>query len=364
MRLLMTTDTVGGVWTFTRELAAGLIDRGCEITLVSVGKPPSSEQLSHIKPLIATGRLTYAVATAALEWMPENSNAYSAVEPLLLELCRGQRPDALLLSQFCFGALPVDVLKIVIAHSDVLSWADAVGKAPLPPDAWLSTYLALVQRGLSGAHAVIAPSAAALRSTASHYRLLEDTAVVHNGRSLPAAVSFEGSRSLRAVTAGRMWDPAKHLDLLTEVNSPIPLLVAGEQDASAAVAGSITMLGHQGEAQLLELFHQSAIYICCSRYEPFGLAPLEAALCGCALLVNDLPSLREVWGDAALYFTDASALEELLCQLAADPTRLSDAQQAARQRAGHFTRERMVDAYLAAIARCTDKRTRTECHAA
>ncbi len=28
MRVLLTTDTVGGVWTFTRELTAGLLARG------------------------------------------------------------------------------------------------------------------------------------------------------------------------------------------------------------------------------------------------------------------------------------------------------------------------------------------------
>ena len=56
------------------------------------------------------------------------------------------------------------------------------------------------------------------------------------------------------------------------------------------------MLGPLAEEDLLALFQESAIYLCTSRYEPFGLAPLEAALCGCAVVANDIESLREVWG--------------------------------------------------------------------
>ena len=43
-----------------------------------------------------------------------------------------------------------------------------------------------------------------------------------------------------------------------------------------------------------ELLAHAAIYIATSKYEPFGLAPLEAALSGCALVANDIPSLAEV----------------------------------------------------------------------
>ncbi|MDT5140680.1 MAG: hypothetical protein QOD58_4942 [Mycobacterium sp.] len=44
MRLLITTDTIGGVWTFSIELARELLDRGCAIALVSFGRKPSATQ--------------------------------------------------------------------------------------------------------------------------------------------------------------------------------------------------------------------------------------------------------------------------------------------------------------------------------
>ena len=41
MRILMTTDTVGGVWSFTKELSRGLLENGCEVALVSLGRMPT-----------------------------------------------------------------------------------------------------------------------------------------------------------------------------------------------------------------------------------------------------------------------------------------------------------------------------------
>ena len=43
MRLLMTTDTVGGVWTYTTELTAELLQKGVAIALVTIGRAPSNE---------------------------------------------------------------------------------------------------------------------------------------------------------------------------------------------------------------------------------------------------------------------------------------------------------------------------------
>lgn len=58
-------------------------------------------------------------------------------------------------------------------------------------------------------------------------------------------------------------------------------------------------------------------------YEPFGIAPLEAALCGCTVVANDIASLREVWGDDALYFDGPRSLSMLLHQLNRDKRQLA-----------------------------------------
>lgn len=346
MRLLMTTDPIGGVWTFTSELAAELLSRGYAIALVSFGRALSAEQRKWVNNLtIRFPQFQYTACHVPLEWMQENASAYTASEFLLLKLCDRYKPDALLLSQFCHGALPVDLPKIVIAHSDVLSWAAAVGKAPLANDAWLRTYCSLVQRGLDGADAVIAPTHAMLNDLQAHFRAPALAQVIPNGRTLTAQNSAS-PRTLRAVTAGRMWDEAKNLKLLCGCSSPMPIVVAGEHTGSQLDSGSLTMLGLQSETELLKLFQNSAIYICTSIYEPFGLAPLEAAMCGCAVLANDISSLREVWGDAALYFHDAASLSACLSLLANSPKILASAQARSHARARTYSSARMAEQYI------------------
>ena len=91
------------------------------------------------------------------------------------------------------------------------------------------------------------------------------------------------------------------------------------------------------------------MYLCTSLYEPFGLAPLEAALCGCAVVARDLPSLREVWGDSALYFSTPEQLQGQVRMLVHVPEALAEAQLLARRHAVAYTVERMTDAYLTAF---------------
>ena len=51
MHVLITADTVGGVWTYTRELVSGLIARGMRVTLVSFGEIPMPEQTAWMERL-------------------------------------------------------------------------------------------------------------------------------------------------------------------------------------------------------------------------------------------------------------------------------------------------------------------------
>lgn len=348
MRVLMTTDTIGGVWTFTQELAAGLLDHGCAVALVSLGQAPSAAQQKwfHDTSRASGGRFRYEALDTPLEWMQENEGAYSHAAPLLVDRAREFRPDLLHSNQFCFGALPVDIPKIITAHSDVLSWAESCRNGNLEDSPWLRQYLDLVNGGLAGADAVIAPTRWMLHALSANFSLPQSTAVISNGRTLADAPST--TRKLQAVTAGRLWDEAKNISILRRIQSPIPLLVAGEArggfDASAH--GNITSLGALPEDNLLALFRESSIYICTSRYEPFGLAPLEAALCGCAVLANDIPSLREIWSDGALYFSSADQLTALLRNLCNSPAMLRESRDNSLQRARLFTARRMTEAYL------------------
>jgi glycogen synthase len=351
MRILMTTDTVGGVWSFTKELSSEFLKNGSAIALVSFGRMPSNAQRVWADAQSARwgARFRYDALDTPLEWMVENGRAFSEAAPVLARIAQEFDSDLLLSSQYCFGALELDIPRAVVAHSDVLSWAEACRPHGLERSEWLDTYRGLVQNGLHHANAVVAPTRWMLDELGNNFTLPQERGVIANGRTLPE-VDTSSTRKMQAVTAGRLWDEAKNLKMLETVDSPIPLLIAGEteyESVSLSVDGTdIRVLGALAEDELLTVFRESAIYICTSRYEPFGLAPLEATLCGCAVLANDIPSLREVWGDAALYFSGAESLSSWLWRLSDHPWLLNEAREIAGSRAREFTAERMAASYL------------------
>ena len=351
MRVLLTTDTIGGVWTYTRELTEGLLQTSHSVALVSFGRLPSSDQRAWCTATEARhpDRFQSIASDIPLEWMDANHTAYSGAEALLCDLVARFEPDILHTNQFCFGKLPVSTPILVGAHSDVLSWAAACRPNGLDPSPWLTRYLDLVRGGLAQAAAVVAPTHWMLQALARHFSLSGQSFVIPNGRDVPPG-SAPPFRALQAVTVGRLWDEAKGLSLLSDIKSPFPILVAGdtrhETQIAPASLGCAELLGRLDDDALLALFRSSSIYLALSLYEPFGLAPLEAAHCGCAVVARDIPSFREVWGSAALYFTDPPALNSLLKELAADPARLEAARSRSTLRAQLFTRSRMTEAYL------------------
>lgn len=360
MHILITTDTVGGVWTYTQELVGGFLARGHQVTLASFGRLPSSEQISWVK---SHSGLDYRPTEYRLEWMEVAANDIEESKQFLKLLTEEVQPDVLHLSQYCYGDLAVDVPKIVVAHSDVVGWWFSVhGKAP-EDSAWLRWYKKTVRNGLRGADIVVAPSRWMLKMLCEHYEPPVHAEVVYNGRSQNLFATKTEKEDI-AVTVGRLWDEGKNVALLLEQNlfpsgnATMPIYVVGPCDGPQFSGNSVAeklmnqpevcFTGELSQAQIAELLSRAGIYIATSYYEPFGLAPLEAALSGCALLMNDIPSFRELWGDAALYFecNDAADLAHKLLYLKENPEIQNKyAQLAYKTASEQFSTQRMLTEY-------------------
>ncbi len=351
MRILLTTDTLGGIWTFTKELTTELLQRGHAVALVSHGNQPSHEQQTWCaaQSLTHGQSFQFTASNTPLEWMEKNEFVFKQGAGMLLHIARQFRPDLLHSNQFCFGALAVDIPKLVTAHSDVLSWAGACRPRGLERSRWLRQYESLVMQGLHSCDAVASPTRWMALELARHYNDLPPSYVIRHGRSLNPPENR--MRTLQAVTVGALWDEAKNIEILRTVNSPIRIYVAGERQRGSPLAprqiGRSILLGALPQSSLMTLFSRSSIYIATSIYEPFGMAPLEAALCGCAVIANDIPSLREVWGDNALYFNGPRSLSMLLHQLNRDEQLLGQARQRSFARANEMTVQHMADSYEA-----------------
>lgn len=355
MHVLVTTDTVGGVWTYTRELVAGLARRGARVTLVSLGSIPGPRQTGWMEGL---SNVEFLPTAFKLEWMQESADDIRSSSDYLSDVIHKKRPDLLHLSQFCYGALKVDIPKVVMAHSDVLSWWAAVHGNRLPDNDWIHRYRETVQRGLDGATMVVSPSCWMLSQIEKHYVCPQRSTVIYNGRS-PQLFNPDGEKEDFVLSVGRLWDAAKQTSLLREAGGAWRVVIAGPTEhpdamyprdaAPSADLGCIENRGNQNPEQLRALYSSAAVYAATSRYEPFGLAPLEAALSRCALVANDIPSFRELWGETANYFhtNDPESLRKNLTDLRGNRDLRRHYAELSYVRARRaFTADRMVDETL------------------
>jgi glycosyltransferase involved in cell wall biosynthesis len=84
--------------------------------------------------------------------------------------------------------------------------------------------------------------------------------------------------------------------------------------AQSGVQESIVHHGAAADDELPALYRHSIGLVYPSKYEGFGMPPLEAMSCGTAVICARSSSLPEVCGDAALYF-DPAQPDSLLAQL-------------------------------------------------
>ncbi|HEU5452960.1 MAG TPA: glycosyltransferase family 4 protein [Terriglobales bacterium] len=356
MHVLVTADTVGGVWTYTRELVTGLVRRGARVTLVSFGEIPAAAQADWLDGLRG---VDYRPTAFRLEWMQEAEEDLEASSDFLLGVIRDTKPDLLHLNQYAYGALPVEVPKVVVAHSDVVSWWVAVHGEEPRETRWLRWYRDTVTRGISNAQAVVAPSRCMLENVPAYYTRPAQSAVIYNGRN-PGFFNPHCTKEEMVVAVGRRWDGGKQISLLTDHDHRIAVCIAGnDQHPDSTLRGGAAALnpgrrkiefrGPQSEAQLVQLYGRASIYAATSRYEPFGLAPVEAALSRCAIVANDIPSFHEIWGETACYFryNDSADLARQIERLHGDrELRLTYANLAYHRARSRFTAERMVDDYM------------------
>jgi len=353
----MTGDTVGGVWTFTLELARAMGDRGIEVTLAAMGGHASRSQRAEAGKI---RNLRLFTTPLKLEWMEQPWEDVEAAGDWLLDLEQRVRPDVIHMNAYGAGAdggwkTPV----ILTAHSCVRSWWRAVRGEEAGAE-W-TRYTDTVARAVRNAVCFTAPSRFMLESVERDYGPVPRGVVIPNGRS---AATFRAlPKEPFIFSAGRVWDDAKNLETLARAADPEgwPIYVAGalrgRDGAERSLQGCHT-LGRLSAAAVKDWYARASIYALPALYEPFGLSILEAALSDCALLLGDIPSLRENWEGAAIFLPpgDADALRWHLRMLENDGERRRRMGVQARERAAQFTVARMTDAYV----RCYRAATQAE----
>lgn len=191
-------------------------------------------------------------------------------------------------------------------------------------DAASAAYRELVPRGLRRAAEVLVPSAAVAAEVQEAYRLPADrVTVTHLGvdpswatatRPDSATLAGLGLPAEYLLAVGTI-EPRKGLPrlltayraLLAERTDVPPLVLAGpagwgaELDVQGLPPGAVLFPGFLGDRQLQQVVAGARALMFPSRYEGFGLPPVEALACGVPVVVADLPVTREVLGDQARF---------------------------------------------------------------
>jgi glycosyltransferase involved in cell wall biosynthesis len=337
-RVLITLDAVGGVWRYAIDVARGLQAHDVACLLVGFGPEPGIAQHAEC------GRNELIWTHEPLDWMASDRAELDRGTDRLARLAQNWNADVLHLnlpSQAC--GLTVNCPVVVASHSCVPTWWRAVQDTELPGDwAW---QIERNQAGFQRADAVVVPSRSHGAALNAVYNRLPPLHVIHNATAVEPT---DTPKEELVLSVGRWWDPGKNGAILDEAAAIIqwPVMLAGPLEGPNGQAVSFLntrTLGALPHQDVLNLMRRAAIFAAPSRYEPFGLAVVEAAIVGAALVLADIPTFRELWSDAALFASpdDGVGWSRALAALANDADlreRLS-AQSGARARQFNLARQ-------------------------
>lgn len=139
-------------------------------------------------------------------------------------------------------------------------------------------------------------------------------------------------------------------------------LRAAVLEGETALPQPAELLGRIDDSALRALYESAAGLVFPSRYEGFGLPPIEAMACGCPVVASTAPALVEICGDAALYCDpdDRTGIAATVRRLIEDPALASDMRRRGSAHVASLTWENaarlLLPVLLRAAAECAPER--------
>ncbi len=305
LRILLTTDPRGVDWNHVLEVLRMLDSLPLSVALVPVGGEFSHSQRADLRLLSRTRLFVNCAAQSA-----PGAPFVESVGQWLLGVARSFRPDVVHLSADVYATLPWGVPVLIGVHSLKMSLnPHNGGRAPQVS-------------GLPGAES-----------------------------RMGARAGFE-PKLARIFSAGDLRDEVRNIALLDRIASYLgwPVEVAGEcpgHFGNGQRQGAV-FLGNLSADALAQRLREAAIYAAPTHSSRCDVGILEAALSGCALVLSDLPELREAWGGGALYLPpdDEAAWCGALSMLIANTAAQEEMGGRARTRAQQLSKQAMAKSYF------------------
>jgi glycosyltransferase involved in cell wall biosynthesis len=336
----MTIDAVGGVWQYAMALARELSLAGDTVLLAGLGPKPTAEQKATAEAVAPLAWLK-----TPPDWLAGSEADMAGFVDELSNLLRDYSIDLVQLNepgQASEHTFPCPV--VAVSHSCIGTWFRMVHNSR-PPSDWAWRF-ERTRKGLKRADLVVAPSESHIASLRACYGASVVPVAVRNAVE---PIGASARRENIVFAAGRWWDDGKNAAVLDQAAARTgwPVFAAGSTAGPTGQAVSFTNvngLGPLAHSEARALATRSGIFISPSLYEPFGLAALEAATAGTPLILADIPTYRELWANAAVFFPprDAGALTDVINQLAQDTQLRRSLGEAARRRSRSYTLKRQA----------------------
>jgi glycosyltransferase involved in cell wall biosynthesis len=349
LRILLAVDTAGSDWSYSLDLTRGLSRLGVETILASLGPSPSAAQ----RVAAASVPMLEMVETGLAPDVAEDGLALATAGRAIARLGQDAGVDLVQLNNAALAAEAEFDLPLVVAHHGCVAtrWR-ALSGTDLPAEAaWRADQ---VRSGLAAADQVVTPTASFAALVQDCYRLAQPPRAVHIGRT-PLAIAPAAQHDF-VFTSGRLWDEGKNLATLDAAAAGlgVPVRAAGPLDGpdGPVMFDHIHCLGALGEQELGRWLAARPVFVSTALYEPFGLAVFEAAAAGCALILSDIPTFRELWDGVATFIPprDEAGFTDAIAKLVGDDFERAVQGRATRERAHRYNPDAMA-AQMAAIYR-------------
>jgi len=294
-KLLITTDTSNEVWNYTVKLCEALMFYiKADILMVNFGANLNKFQEEEAK------RLNIQVVHTAYFPKSSDQKELKNAEAYLIQVINDFNPNIVHLNNYITISDRVECPVVVTGHGDLISllkWT----KSNITEN--IDQYRQIVKKALNSADAAVLTSRFAVECLIKEYDFKNKFRVIYNGINIePSGILPEKPCIL---AEGNLNDRSKNISLLAKIADKIPdsikILVIGSNNYNK-VSKRIEWVNNLSLEEKIEIYRKSSIFLALSSYEPFGFSSMISAYSNCAILANDIPVHRELWGDCACIY--------------------------------------------------------------
>lgn len=298
-KLLMTTDNSYEVRSYTNTLCEVLSQNmNIEICLVSINS--KSDQIDELK-----FRSYYLNEDLSCkENIFEYKNTCLSCEEALKSIIDDFNPHLVHLNHY-LCSYKIDKPTVLVAHDDILNkvkWTQRRGRN-YPVDTKYKYYKTFLKDNLNNADIIITKSKFNAESLGRTYNFNNRIKVIYN--AIDDKVWEEKSPEPYLLTSIQSHR-ANDLNLLLNMSSKLPdtlkIFALSDNPIEKNKPSNLEILSDVQPLEKMNLYRRASIYLALSSWDTFYTSLIKAAYSNCAIVANDIPLFKELWGDCASIF--------------------------------------------------------------